>query len=73
MTLIQALTPAEAQHILDAHPVSAITDRCLCCEVPDCSPRLVALRVLAAQGRLPCRRPGATRPELINARRVSAA
>ncbi|MCI0689264.1 MAG: hypothetical protein L0Y54_18830 [Sporichthyaceae bacterium] len=58
------------QGVLDAHPVSSGTGRCVICGVEVCPSRLEALQALAALQQLPRRAPGATRPELIGARRV---
>ena len=67
----QALpTPADAHRILDDHPISAADGRCVRCRVEGCHLRTVALEALARHGMLPRRRCGATRPELIGARRV---
>ena len=67
-------TTADAQRVLDEHPISASTGRCLRCDTDGaCWLRVIALRTFAQQGThgvLPRRRPGATRPELIGARRV---
>jgi len=49
-----------AQAVLDTHP-AGMDGICLCCGgAPSCG-RAQALRVLARYGRLPRRRPGATR------------
>ena len=69
-----APTPADAQRVLDAHPLSAASGRCLRCDTEgECWLRVVALRTFAQHRLLPRRRPGATRPELIGARRVPVA
>jgi hypothetical protein len=64
-------TPADAQRMVDAHPVSSGDGRCQeCAVVGPCVARVVALSVLAQHRQLPRRRAGATRPELIGLRRV---
>ncbi len=57
---------ATAQARLDEHVTSSGDGRCVACgaEGP-CAQRRAALRALGRYGRLPARRPGATRPELI--------
>jgi hypothetical protein len=63
-------TPADAQRVVDSHAVS-IDGRCVCCGGHGgCWLRVTALHVLATADRLPRRRRGASRPELIGARRV---
>jgi hypothetical protein len=60
-----------AQARLDEHPVSGASDLCLTCGVEgSCPQRRAALRLLGRYGRLPLRRPGATRPELLDTWRV---
>ena len=55
-----------AQLVVDRHAIDAATERCLWCEIDGpCEARQDALAVLGAYGRLPRRRPGATRPEAI--------
>jgi hypothetical protein len=61
----------QAQVILDRHIISSADGRCLACHLPGpCPQREAAARTFTASLRLPRRTPGATRPELINARRV---
>jgi len=59
-----------AQSVIYGHPVG-LAGRCLAClsEGP-CEAKRAALADLASRGVLPRRWPGATRPELIGARRV---
>ena len=53
------------------HVVCSGDGRCVECGLPGpCAARVAGLAVLRAAGVLPIRRPGATRPELIGARRV---
>ena len=60
----------EAQAVVDAHPVSASTELCMTCGTDGpCRERRRALRVLARYGRLPRRRPGATRDNPVELRR----
>jgi hypothetical protein len=60
-----------AQVILDRHIISSADGRCIACQLPGpCPQREAAARAFAASLRLPRRTPGATRPELINARRI---
>ena len=60
-----------AQAVLDQHVISSADGRCLACQLPGpCPQREAAARAFAASLRLPRRSPGATRPELINARRI---
>lgn len=62
----------EAQRILDAHVTSSATGRCLACGSPGpCWRRESAVAIFSRSLRLPTRCPGASRPELINARRVT--
>lgn len=62
---------AEAQRILDTHVTSSATGRCVLCDTPGpCYRREWAVAVFSRSLRLPLRRPGATRPELLSARRV---
>lgn len=62
----------DALGIAGYHPVG-LNGRCARCEVDGpCVLQSRALRSLAACDRLPQRRPGATRPELVGARRVMA-
>jgi hypothetical protein len=61
---------AEAQRTLDMHITSSASGRCLQCGTPGpCYKRETAVVVFSRSLRLPLRRPGATRPELIGARR----
>ena len=60
-----------AQDVLDQHLVSSATGLCLVCKVPGpCQRRETAAALFFVSGRLPRRTPGATRPELLGARRV---
>ncbi len=62
-----------AQARLDEHPTSGATDLCLTCGVEaPCPQRRAALRLLGRYGRLPQRRPGATRPELLDRSRLAS-
>jgi hypothetical protein len=61
-----------AQRMLDLHPM-ALNGHCLTCGAEDCGPRQVATLELRRYNQLPRRRPGSTRPELINLRRALAA
>jgi len=62
----------EAQAMLDEHVTSSGTGRCLTCDSPGpCWRREVAVAVFSRSLRLPIRQPGASRPELINARRIA--
>jgi hypothetical protein len=63
---------AKAQRILDTHVTSSVNGRCVVCDTPGpCYRREWAVVVFSRSLRLPLRRPGATRPELIKARRVA--
>lgn len=63
---------ADAQRVLDTHITSSGTGRCLACSRPGpCPDREQAATVFFLALRLPMRRPGATRPELVLARRVA--
>jgi hypothetical protein len=63
---------ADAQRTLDSHITSSATGRCLACgSFGPCVRRESAVQVFSRTLRLPLRRPGATRPELVGARRVS--
>jgi len=63
---------AWAQRVLDTHITSSATGRCLACSRPGpCPEREEAAGVFFRLRRLPVRRPGATRPELVCARRVA--
>lgn len=64
---------SEAQKILDTHVTSSATGRCLACGSPGpCWRRESAVAIFSRSLRLPTRSPGASRPELINARCVTA-
>lgn len=55
-----------AQVTVDAHVLDAATARCLPCRTEwPCPPATEALATLTRYRRLPRRRPGATRPELL--------
>jgi hypothetical protein len=59
------------QEIVDVHAISSSNGRCVTCETKGpCGPRSDALEELARWHQLPRRRVGATRPELVNARRL---
>ena len=61
----------DAQAVLDRHTVSSADGLCVTCKVPGpCAERETAARVFVSSARLPRRRPGATRPELLGARRT---
>jgi len=61
----------EFQAVIDQHAVLASTGCCVACQVTGpCPLRREALYALAVRAELPRRRAGATRPELIGARRV---
>jgi hypothetical protein len=61
-----------AQEVLDQHLVSSATGLCLVCGVPGpCRRRETAAALFFVSLRLPRRTPGATRPELLGARRVA--
>ena len=63
----------EAQRILDAHVTSSATGQCLACRSPGpCWRRESAVAIFSRSLRLPTRRPGASHPELINARCITA-
>jgi predicted NBD/HSP70 family sugar kinase len=55
--------------IVDQHP-AALNGQCIPCGTKVCVERVSALHGLALGRHLPRRRPGASQPELINARRV---
>jgi hypothetical protein len=62
---------AAAQHTLDTHITSSATGRCLACgSFGPCYKRETAVVIFSRTLRLPRRLPGATRPELVGARRV---
>lgn len=61
-----------AQRDLDTHAISSV-GYCLSCHIlGPCRPRALAELVFEHSLRLPRRRPGHTRPELLGARRVAA-
>lgn len=65
---------ARAQHTLDTHITSSTTGRCLVCDIPGpCYQRENAVVIFSRTLRLPHRQPGATRPELVGARRIHRA
>jgi hypothetical protein len=62
-----------AQAILNEHVTSSATGRCLACDSPGpCWRRENAVVIFSRTLRLPTRLPGASRPELVGARRVGA-
>jgi hypothetical protein len=61
----------QAQRLLDAHVMTLNTGACrLCGTLNSCGYRDAASAVFARYRRLPRRRPGASRPQLVGARRV---
>jgi hypothetical protein len=63
---------AEAQRTLDRHITSSVNGRCIeCGRFGPCPVRETAVVIFSRLLRLPVRRPGATPPELIKARRVA--
>lgn len=63
-----------AQAVLDRHAVCSADGLCIACGVPGpCGAHETAARTFRWSMRLPRRVPGATRPELIGARRVGVA
>jgi hypothetical protein len=59
-----------AQAVLELHAVSSADGLCVACRVPGpCGEHETAAKVFTLSLRLPRRVPGATRPELIGARR----
>ncbi len=65
---------AEAQRLLDTHITASADGRCLACGVPGpCYKRENAVVIFSRTLRLPRRQPGATRPELVSARRMGGA
>jgi hypothetical protein len=65
---------SQAQQVLDTHVTSSATGRCLECDMfGPCWRRENAVVVFSRTTRLPTRQPGASQPELINARRIPAA
>jgi hypothetical protein len=62
-----------AQRILDVHIISCASGRCVVCgSARTCAARDQAMAAFARAARLPSRRPGASHPELLGARRVVA-
>ncbi|BBH65312.1 hypothetical protein ACTI_19970 [Actinoplanes sp. OR16] len=62
---------AQAQAVLDEHVTSSQTGRCLACGVlGPCWRRENAVVIFSRTLRLPSRKPGATRPEMVGATRV---
>lgn len=62
---------ADAQRTLDTHITSSATGCCLVCgTLGPCYRRENAVVIFSRAMRLPLRQPGATRPELVGARRV---
>ena len=60
-----------AQATLERHAVSSADGLCVSCRIPGpCTDNETAAQVFTLSCRLPQRVPGATRPELIGARRV---
>jgi hypothetical protein len=72
--VIRVAVPVElalAQRTLDVHAVSMVDGLCLGCRRPlPCGVRDAAAAVFVRYHRLPRRRPGASRPELLGARRI---
>ena len=63
---------AAAQAAIDTHVISSADGHCiLCLVVGPCPAQSIATAIFTRYQMLPGRRPGATRPELIGARRVS--
>jgi hypothetical protein len=63
---------AWAQRVLDMHITSSANGRCIeCGQSGSCPEREQAAVVFFRARRLPLRRPGATRPELLLVRRVA--
>lgn len=63
---------AAAQEALDRHATSSATGRCVTCGlVGPCPRRETALALFSRFMRMPRRRPGLARPELIGARRIA--
>lgn len=63
----------DVQNVIGDHAINSADGRCVRCKVEGpCRSARDALRQLAAWHQLPRRRAGATRPELIGARRVLA-
>jgi hypothetical protein len=65
---------SQAQRVLDTHVTSSATGRCLECDMSGpCWRRENAVVIFSRTIRLPTRQPGASQPELINARRIPVA
>jgi hypothetical protein len=61
-----------AQEVLEQHAVSSASGLCLACGVPGpCDEHVAATKVFTLSARLPRRRPGATHPELVGAKRAN--
>lgn len=58
-----------AQKMLDEH-AEALSGKCLGCGRHRCSLRFAAAQAIVLHGKLPQRRPGASRPEHVNLKRV---
>jgi hypothetical protein len=62
-----------AQAMLILHSITSADGMCLACRTTGpCDERRLAIAIFQRSLRLPRRVPGATRPELINARRVAS-
>jgi hypothetical protein len=62
---------ANAQNVLDRHETSSVDGICIQCGVSGpCPVRESAMALFSRSLRLPRRVPGATRPELVGARRL---
>ena len=62
-----------AQAALDRHAVSSADGLCVTCKVlGPCAENEAAAKVFTLSARLPQPRPGATRPELLDAKRTAA-
>jgi hypothetical protein len=60
-----------AQAVLDRHAVSSANGLCVTCSVPGpCAEHEAAAEVFTRSAWLPRRRPGATRPQLLGAKRM---
>jgi hypothetical protein len=65
---------AVAQEVLDRHATSSANGLCMTCKKPGpCAVRETAAAMFSRYSRLPRRVPGASRPELVGARRVDVA
>ena len=61
-----------AQRTIDDHPLTMADGTCQRCHVPGpCAALVTASKVFARYHQLPRRLPGASRPELVGARRVA--